>query len=899
MAVQRRVNWLSQARVDTPDVKAVESAVANDFDQLMQAFVTGTTQGYIMRGFEISMTGAIGGAASGLQMLVDPGAIMHILASQSGTNFLVPTGTQPQQLNSATNTIVDGAFAPSAINYVGVDYERFIDPSTSAQVYIWDPTTNSETTKTAPRAQILRYRLKISTTTWPSNVLPIATVTTDAGNNVIQVTDSRWRLTRLGQGGATPNPFYAYPWTSQSEGRQENPSSSSSNASNPFHGGDKMLGTLKDWMDAIMSSIKEIKGTTYWYQLGSAGSISKLREDLGNTITTGAGTISHSPTVAGQINWSDPIYIKVIGSNLSYTLAANPNSSNIVLADDQVAYITLIRDAAVSPNLFFTYNSSNNTTVVNSVGSISWTGPLQAGDFIRAAGDSDAKYTQIKTVDSLTQVTLFGNYIPAGQTVAGQQVVYSFGTYSSSASPSTTRDIYIAQRGLVPSTQDTFWFLAREDNGGIVPRVYVRFLGTELEQGDTDNIDDDVTRQLLTYIGSPSKATSKPNYSSAIVAGSVAQVTQITNIAASAIVSSEYFLIASAANARLYYFWFRKDGVGTDPAPNVNDIGARVDITTGMTAAQVATQVVAAFNALVYPDFTVSNPGSGVLTVTNNSGGATQTPSSGTMPAGFSIVVTTAGSGRGNYIINDGDSLTVAIKKLDQAIANLNAALNSPSYDENIDIVVSGAVPPHSLNGPIAAGTSINLPNNSRLGNVMQKYTVGQGVLQVFLNGQIEAVGIDFTEDGLSGTASNSFTIQRDLRVGDYLKIRISIGGGGGGGGGGSQGPQGPIGPQGPAGANAVGGPVAVSTKTSSYSVMTSDNILLANAVGGAITFTLPAPASAIGRIWFFKKIDASSNAMSVIVTGGSNIDGNSSISTIVQYEAFTVVTDGSQYYVI
>jgi hypothetical protein len=898
MSVQRRVNWISQQRVDVPDVRAIESAGSNDFDQLIQSFVTGTSQGYILRGFEISMTGAIGGAASGLQMLVDPGAVFHIAASQSGTFYLVPSGTLPQQLNSATNTIVDGAFAPSAINYVGIDYERFIDSSTSAQVYIWDPTTNSETTKTAPRAQILRYRLKISTTTWPSNILPIATVTTDAGNNVISITDCRWMLFRLGQGGATPNPFYNYPWTAQTEGRQETPSSSASNSSNPFHGGDKMLGDLKDWMNAVMTSVKEIKGTTYWYQLGSAGSIAKLREDLGNTITTGPGTITHSATTAGLVNWSDPIYLKVIGSGLQYILSANPSSSFISLADDEVAYITLSRDVQISPNLFFTYNSGNNTTVVTSIGSISWTGNLAPNDYLRAAGDPDSLYTQIKTVDSLTQVTLFGNYVPAGQTASGQQAVYSLGTYNAVATPSTARDIFITTRALVPNGQDIFWLLCREDNGGVVPRVYVRFLGVDLEQGDTDDIDDEVTRQLLTYIGSPSKATSKPQYVSAITPGAVPQITSITVPAASAITSGQYFTIASSGNSRVYYFWFKKDGAGSDPAPSVHEIGVEVDITTGQTAAQVATALTTAFGTTFYPDFTVVNLGTGTLTVTNNSAGTTEAPSVGTMPGGFSVSVTQSGTGTGNFAINDGDNLTLAIKKLDEAIAAMNAALDSPNYDQTVDIVASGATPPTSLTGPISSGTVITLPNNSRLGNIAQKYTVGNGNLEVFLNGQYLRLGIDWSEVGASQTASAQITILQGLVVGDTLEFRIGSGGGGGAGGGGGVGPQGPPGPTGPAGADAVGGPVAVSTKTSSYSVSTADNVLLADCTSNPITFTLPLPSSATGHVWFFKKIDSGTNAMSLIATGGALIDGLSTQSSTVQYESFMIITNGSAYYI-
>ena len=86
----------------------------------------------------------------------------------------------------------------------------------------------------------------------------------------------------------SPNPFFIYPWI---DGRAENPVSSSSDSIDPFFGGDKQLLTLKDWMNSIMSALLEIKGTTYWYSLGSGGSIANLREDLGMTVVTGAGSI--------------------------------------------------------------------------------------------------------------------------------------------------------------------------------------------------------------------------------------------------------------------------------------------------------------------------------------------------------------------------------------------------------------------------------------------------------------------------------------------------------------------------------------------------------------------------------------------------------------------------------
>ncbi len=972
MSVQRRVNWISQQRVDLPDLRAIESAASNDFDQLIQAFVTGTQQGYFMRGFEISMSGAIGGASNNLQLIVDPGAVLHINASQSGTVLMVPAGTAPQSLNAATNTNVVGAFSPSSTNYVGIDYTRFLDDTTDAQVYLWNPSTDDETTIIAPRANILTYSIVISTTIFPPNILPIAVVTTLADNTVSSITDARWLLCRLGTGGPTPNPYYQYPWTAQPEGRTENPSTSTSNSVNPFEGGDKMLMNLKDWMNAIMTSIAQIQGTTYWYTATNSESITYLRQDLGNSVITGRGSISHGilpnsnpilnttgnitlssnqltglasttglatgqyifgagiptnttvlsiagstvtmsqeatatttgvsvsfydPSVItqpGQINWSSDIEIKVVGSALEYTLAANPTSDDITLADDQCAYITLVRDVPITPNLIFT----NGSPTVTSVGAIAWTSVLQSGDYIKLVSDNVSGYYQILTVNSSSQVTLTTNFNEVSTGATGALAQYAFNTYTVSPTPSTNRNIYITSRETVPQGANVFWFLLREDNGGSVPKVYVRFLGSDLDEGVSEEISDTKSEQTLQYIGAPFSSSSLPMYVSALNPGSVPEIFTATTGAASTITSDQYFLFYSSGNARRYYGWFKKDGSGTDPMPANTDIGVEIDITTGQTAAQVATAIAVALSGTFFDDFSAV-ASSNVVTVTNNSAGTTSSPVNVNVGAPFAVAVSQSGTGTGNTFIQDGDNLTLAIKLLDDAIGNIAASLKLPVYDQTVTIVASGATPPTSLNGPIASPSTISLPLNSRLSNTTEKYLVGNGSLQVFLNGQYLVLGTDWSEVGAAGTLSSSITfLQPDgLLVDDVLEFRVSAGGGGAGGGGGV-GPPGPAGPTGPAGHDAAGGPVAISTKTSNYTVMLSDNVLLANATSGAITFSLPAASSATGHVFYFKKIDSSGNIMTVLAAGSDLIDGFASLSTSVQYEAFTLITDGSEWYI-
>ena len=1252
MAILSTSNLLSEQRYDISDARRIESAVRDDFDTTVTSIITNTSQGYIIRGFSILTAGSIGSPANSLEMVVDPGAVLNINASVSGTIFQTPTGTPNQILNAATNVNVSGSFTANSTNYVGIDYNRFADSTTDVTKFIWQVSSNSEIQTIAPAAQTLTYKVFITTSTWAANVLPVAIVTTDSNGNVTSVTDARWMLYSLQTGGLTPNPSYTYPW---SAGRTQPPVTTTSDAVDPFVGGDKQLTCLKDWMDAIMSEIGEIKGTPEWFSSIAPLSIQSLLQDLGNTVITGAGEISngilpnsdsilvttgiitsgsnqltnlpsvvglatgdfifgtgiqegttilsiagsgpytitmsktatingsgigitfYSPSVItapGQINWNDPIYIRVIGSYLTYVLAANPSSADITLADDEVAYITFVSEQPIAPNLIFVFGSP---TVV-SVGAVSWTGGLLPGDYIKLATNGTPGYYQILTIDSPSQVTLATNVLVGDNTgLTGAKAQYAFGSYLAAPTPSTNRNIYISPRASVP--ENAFWLFLREDNGG-ASRVYIRFLAQELDNGESVAVSGTTSLQLLQYIGSSSASDSSPQYVSALNPGSVPQITSISIGAGSTITSGQYFVISSSADAREYAVWFKVDGVGTAPvAPNTNGL-IEVDILSTDNAAAVASKLSLALDTTPFGDFSTSTgseyvfitspanatvgatytnnsqtftvvstiaggttltttgtgapafsgspsllasastygilaasaitnsvgtsivngnlgeyPGStltgaftvsgstdlgnlaaqtaqndalsayttlaahsstvipsaldgqtltagyysftsgaatlaqsgpGTLTlngsstdifviktastlttgaggaatitltggalaknvywvvgssatinsgtagtfqgniiaqasITNTMGGivngslialtaavtlsaittinafpgasGTLTKATGTGDATitfsafslvssllvtntsagtanpttnfnvgvpFSAITIQSGTGVGNYVIHDGDNLTLAIKELDQAIGNLESLLNSPSYDETVRIVASGATPPTSLNGPVANGSFITLPNNSREGNIPQFYTVGKGVLMVFLNGQFMDVESNaYAEVGASGTPSNQIQIISlpggGLVIGDELEIRIS---GGGGGSGGGEGPPGPPGAQGPRGFDAIHGPFAISTKIgpTTYGVLSGDCFLLANTSGGTVNFDLPAASTVTGNAFYFKKTSPDFNYMNIVASGGDLIDGFGSLTTNTQYEEFGLVSDGSKW---
>jgi len=577
MAIKRRQNWLGQQRVDAPHLKSIESAVSNDFDELLSGLVTGEGKSYVVRGFKINMPGSIGSSANGLQMIVEDSSFLHGGSDESGTFYTIPTGTPTEILSSTTNDKVEGSFTPNTDNYIGIEFIREVDDITTDQVYFWNPTTNVELTKTVPLALILGYKIVITTSNFSSNVLPISIVQTDSSNNVISITDRRPLLFRLGTAGFdSPDPFYTYPWD---DGREENFYTSTSSTSDPFSGGDKQIPDMKTFFDVLMSSFKALKGTPYWYSESSGGSIYRLRQDTANTAFTGKGNISHGiawftgkvsgmtsdvtlkaistavtltadgvkdidtlisehnianndepvylmdgdgsqvPTaditmtsVAGQVNWSSDVFLNFIGGRLRYKIKENETSGHVTLADNQVAYLNLVRGEDIIPNLVFT----NSGFTVASVGSVNWTEDLEAGDFIKNAAGGDENYYEIASVDSLFQVTLTEAFQEISSGPNGYDAQYAFGVYETSAAPSTPRHVFVADRGAVPFSEDYFWLLYRQDDIGSVAKVYARVLGgQELEQGEERNISDNTSQSILNYIGAANESDNDPDYTNA------------------------------------------------------------------------------------------------------------------------------------------------------------------------------------------------------------------------------------------------------------------------------------------------------------------------------------------------------------------------------------------------
>jgi hypothetical protein len=926
MSVRRSANFLNQQRIDRPHLLSIESAVRSDFDELISSFAIGADASYVIRGFELNMVGAVGASASSLQMIVENSSLFHGKSTEAGTFFQVASGVPNQTINSTTNTAVQGSFTPGSLNYIGLEFSRAVDNSTSAQVFLWNPTNKNEISKTVPLAETLNYKIVVSSSIWAANVLPVSIVETDSSNNVLAVQDRRPMLFRLGSGGSsTPDPFNVYPWTNHAEGRTENYWDSSSSVS-PFRGGDKQILHFKEWADAIMSNLLEIKGTTYWYSENSGGSIVKLRGDLALLQMTGSGKFMHAASTAGQMNWTSDIFLNYIGSRLSYKILANPVSTDLTLANDEVAYLNIVRGVDVVPSLIFTQSSA----VVSSVGAVSWTGDVLAGDYIKVGASDDTKYYQILSVDSASQVTLTETYVETSTGSSGVQAKYAYGYYEVVAVPSTNRHMQIALRKDVPFDEDAYWLFLRADNGGSTARVYLRgSSGGELQQGEDREISDNQALDILEYIGSPAEVDTTPDYTNAIVTG-VAEQRTYTLPAAASLTTGQYSTINSALDVVKFYIWVNIDGAGGDPAP-AGLTPIEVALLSTDTNLQVASKFQIAIDASPYFE-SVDNL-DGTISVNNSQVGVSSNAVDIDMGGTFSITVDAEGIGSYNSVVVDDENLTRSIKRLDDAVGAVQAAIDTEPYQEIIEIVSGAPSNDREVTGPVVALTNVKIPKNTRNGDVQETFVVDKADIEIHLNGQELTVGKDYNEIGISGDDSTEVEFTFQLEIGDILDFRkISALGAGGGGGAVSGVNLGSavdadvfkqtIGSQLQfrrleAGSNmtitesadkitfasssGIAPAVVQSLSGVNYTILSSDDVIHMTNAGGDRTLTLPSAVATPGKIFYIKKIDAG-NTLFIKSVLSQTLDGvdidAAPYAIATQFESITLIAVAGNWFI-
>jgi len=88
-------------------------------------------------------------------------------------------------------------------------------------------------------------------------------------------------------------------------------------------------------------------------------------------------------------------------------------------------------------------------------------------------------------------------------------------------------------------------------------------------------------------------------------------------------------------------------------------------------------------------------------------------------------------------------------------------------------------------------------------------------------------------------------------------------------------------------------------TKSADATLTASEGLVLVDASGGVVIITLPDPTTVSGVDFMIIKNDSSTNTVTVSPNGSETIDGESSYLMTAQFEGATMISDGTNWYVI
>lgn len=493
MAVLGRLLVGSQQRVDLTDFLSIDSYAAGDFKFLIKSL---SENPMVLKGFEIiDAPLAIGSSAVSVKV---SDSVVYYPSSTAGCFFYgLPEGNQlsapvvPELRTSATNYL----YLVLTTSGTAQDSRAFWDPDLNGG-------TGGEFNQDVNTESVLRVEVGVSVSTFPEDTVPLCKVVVNSTGIITSITDCRNMMFRLGKGGVNPNPLYTYAWKnepSSTYARNETPGTIVSSASpTPFAGGDKNISDLKSWIDAVMTKLLEISGTTYWYEGTNNITLPSLFDDaIGSTIKS-KGRWQHDGATPGLVKWTEDIVYKKINDPRDVIVRANP-TTGAQLQNEQVLYVAMKRDDEVNP-LNTSVDFANGLNYINGpVGAFEY---IRKGDWIKKQSDDQYLYYRVEELYSLPalggvattsllaqSVRLSSTYSGATETAVAVRTQGEFRLSPAEWTIADRNDAAMWSQGT-----DAYWLALRSDtimsNASIVP---VFFSGT------VDITDSDGVRAKLTF----------------------------------------------------------------------------------------------------------------------------------------------------------------------------------------------------------------------------------------------------------------------------------------------------------------------------------------------------------------------------------------------------------------
>lgn len=89
-------------------------------------------------------------------------------------------------------------------------------------------------------------------------------------------------------------------------------------------------------------------------------------------------------------------------------------------------------------------------------------------------------------------------------------------------------------------------------------------------------------------------------------------------------------------------------------------------------------------------------------------------------------------------------------------------------------------------------------------------------------------------------------------------------------------------------------------SKSGAYTATLTDDIIKGDTELGAFTITLPAAATALGKIYTFIRTGAGANALTIDGAGSEKIDGAETNNTMdAEFDSLTIISDGTEWFII
>ena len=90
---------------------------------------------------------------------------------------------------------------------------------------------------------------------------------------------------------------------------------------------------------------------------------------------------------------------------------------------------------------------------------------------------------------------------------------------------------------------------------------------------------------------------------------------------------------------------------------------------------------------------------------------------------------------------------------------------------------------------------------------------------------------------------------------------------------------------------------VNIVAKTAAYTMTVTDDVILCGAGNQTFTVTLPAASEATGKVYHIKNVGT--GTITVDGNGSETIDGGTTAILTVQYESITILSSGSEWFIL